>query len=248
MPGYENEPYHYGFVIGYNQMFYSIDYMDGLQNMEFDYGINNNFTFDNISEEVIGSYKISDITPSMQHGFTVGIVGNLRLARHFDLRLIPSLSFGDRKVLYTVDLYYKNGNFYDQRIKESNTDHVSVELPLQLKCKSKRINNYAAYVIMGTSCKLDMYPYKDKDKDKDEKDPDKADKVFVNKKGITSKRFDVAAEVGAGFDFYTGFFKLGVEIKMSYGLLNAKRDVQSGFNNCIDSLRNKTFQLSFTFE
>ena len=62
------------------------------------------------------------------------------------------------------------------------------------------------------------------------------------------QKHDIAAEVGAGFDFYTGYFKLGIELKMSYGLLNVAKNDNYMYTNSFDSLRNKTFQLSFTFE
>ena len=248
MPNYDNETFHYGFVIGYNQMFYSIDYSEGFHNMTpYD---PSDIQFNNTSADLVKEFNIRDITPSMQHGFTVGIIGNLRLARHFDLRLIPSLSFGDKRVVYVADLYDEKGNYLFSRTKTSQTDHVYVELPLQIKCKSKRVNNYAAYIIAGTNFKLDMYPHK-KDKDSGSENTDNIGNntdMHINKNGITSDRFDVAAEIGAGFDFYTGFFKLGVELKMSYGLLNVKKDVPSFYNDGFENLRNKTFQLSFTFE
>ena len=67
-------------------------------------------------------------------------------------------------------------------------------------------------------------------------------------KTLSVNRHDIAAEVGAGFDFYTGYFKLGIELKMSYGLLNVAKNDNYMYTNSFDSLRNKTFQLSFTFE
>ena len=65
---------------------------------------------------------------------------------------------------------------------------------------------------------------------------------------LNINRHDLAAEIGAGFDFYTGYFKLGVEIKMSYGLLNVTKDENYMFTNSFENLKNKAFQLSFTFE
>ena len=34
LPTYDDKPYHFGFILGYNQMLYSINYVDNYQNIE----------------------------------------------------------------------------------------------------------------------------------------------------------------------------------------------------------------------
>lgn len=232
LPNYDNEPYHYGFIVGYNQLFFSPTYTEGFQSV-----LHNMSTLPNLSdysaEGAIG-YNIYGINPGGGHGFTVGIVGNLRMAKHFDLRLIPSLSFGHRTVNYDINVVYENG---ESKLlnPSSKTDHVCIEIPLHVKCRSKRYNNSAAYIFTGANYKFDMYSRKN----------------MISQDiplAVITKRHDIAAEVGAGFDFYTGYFKLGVEVKMSYGLIDVAEKDAFMFTNSFDSLRNKTFQLSFTFE
>lgn len=245
LPNYDNEPYHYGFILGYNQMLFSIDYIDNYQNIihspdelpASDILTNTNALF---SES---NFRVNDIIPQMTHGFTVGIVGNLRLSRYFDLRLIPTLSFGERKIIYDIvslqQVDINNPNIIEEVPKsiESVTHSTFVEFPLQLKYRSKRHHNSAAYLITGLNYKIDMASQKKNYGENDGKP-----------KTINIKRHDLAAEIGAGFDFYTGYFKLGVEIKMSYGLLNVAKNENFLFTNSFDYLRNKCFQLSFTFE
>ena len=243
MQNYDNEPYHYGFILGYNQMLFSIDYVDNFQNIVHDpielpssdvlYGTSNDFLY--------SPFRVDEITPHLTHGFTVGIVGNLRLARHFDLRLIPSLSFGERRITYKITSIQEDP--IEGTLKEipqevsSNTHSTFVEFPLQVKFRSKRNHNTAAYIIAGANYKIDMASHK---KFYDESN-NKPKELVVN-------RHDLAAEVGAGFDFYTGYFKLGIELKMSYGLLDIAKDEKYMYTNSFEGLRNKTFQLSFTFE
>lgn len=244
LPTYDNEPYHYGFILGYNQMLFSIDYVDNYQNIihpaqelpASDVLTNTNELFSK------SDFRVNDIIPQMTHGFTVGIVGNLRLGRYFDLRLIPSLSFGERKVVYNIVSLqpdFEDPSIINEVEKElkSVTHSTFVEFPLQIKYKSKRFNNSAAYLLTGLNYKIDMASQKRNYGETDGKP-----------KTINIKRHDVAAEIGAGFDFYTGYFKLGVEIKMSYGLLNVAKKENFMFTNSFDYLRNKCFQLSFTFE
>lgn len=243
LPFYDNEPYHYGFILGYNQMLLSINYIDDYQNVIHpSTELPSNDVLPGTNDIFLGSdFKVYDINPQMTHGFTVGIVGNLRLANHFDLRLIPSLSFGERKIIYQIMSLQKD--LVSDEITEvprsitSTTHSTFVEFPLQVKFKSKRFYNSAAYIIAGANYKIDMASQK-KNYDADSGRP----------KTLSVNRHDIAAEVGAGFDFYTGYFKMGIELKMSYGLLNVARNDNYMFTNSFDSLKNKTFQLSFTFE
>ena len=177
----------------------------------------------------------------MTHGFTVGIVGNLRLAKYFDLRFIPSLSFGERKIIYSIVSLQEDpieGTINEvNKIISSTTHSTFVEFPLHVKYRSKRSHNTAAYLLAGANYKIDMASQKKK-----------YDETNGKPKTLNINRHDLAAELGVGFDFYTGYFKLGVELKMSYGLLNVTKDENFMFTNSFENLRNKAFQLSFTFE
>ena len=243
MQNYDNEPYHYGFILGYNQMLFSINYINDYQNIihapeelpSSDVLIGTNDVF------LSSPFRVNDINTRITHGFTVGIVGNLRLAQYLDLRFIPSLSFGERKITYTIvsmqqDLMDGSINEVEKTIS-SDTHSTFVEFPLHIKYKSKRNYNTAAYILAGANYKIDMASQK---------------KFYDSSNGkpktLSVNRHDIAAEIGAGFDFYTGYFKLGVEIKMSYGLLNVAKNENFMYANSFESLRNKTFQLSFTFE
>lgn len=243
LPFYDDEPYHYGFIVGYNQMLLSINYIDDYQNVIHpSTELPSNDILPGTTDQFLTSdFKVYDINPQMTHGFTVGIVGNLRLANHFDLRLIPSLSFGERKIIYQIVSLQGDPlseDFIEVPKSITSTTHSTfIELPLQVKYKSKRFYNSAAYIIAGANYKIDMASRK-KNYDADSGRP----------KTLSVNRHDIAAEIGAGFDFYTGYFKLGVELKMSYGLLNIAKNDNYMFTNSFDSLRNKTFQLSFTFE
>lgn len=244
LPSYDNERYHYGFILGYNQMLLSVDYTNDYQNIihapeelpssDILTGTNDIFSH--------SEYRVNDITPHLTHGFTVGIVGNLRLAKYFDLRLIPSLSFGERRITYNIVSLQEDPidpNITNEVAKTitSTTHSTFVEFPLHIKYRSKRFNNSAAYLIAGANYKIDMASRKKN-----------YDTTSGKPKTLNVNRHDVAAEIGAGFDFYTGYFKLGIEIKMSYGLLNIAKRENFMFTNSFDNLRNKAFQLSFTFE
>ena len=94
LPNYENEPYHFGFLLAYNQMSYTVKTIKNYQNIPQDAYSWPNGTYSPENTECIYVYNMeTEQTP----GFTVGIIGSKRLGRYFDLRFIPSLSFSARK-------------------------------------------------------------------------------------------------------------------------------------------------------
>lgn len=242
LPTYDDKPYHFGFILGYNQMLYSINYVDNYQNIE-----HHPVEWPDCPSQSVTIYTYN-AEPLSSHGFTVGIVGNLRLAKYFDLRLVPSLSFGERKMLYSLHTTNDLGN---GEIEHKNYDITKsihstfVEIPLQVKYKSKRLNNVAAYLITGLNYKIDLASQK---KNQIEVFNPITQEYTTKIDNIRVKRTDLAAEIGAGFDFYTGYFKMGIEVKMGYGLFNILDKENVIYSSSFDKLHNKTFQLSLTFE
>ncbi len=171
--------------------------------------------------------EVAEIVP----GFTVGIVSSLRLSRDFDLRFLPGLSFGERRLTYNIDvrdLYSEqSGTYYS--IKSTFLD-----FPLLIKYKARRINNDRPYVIFGTAYRQDISRTGEED--------------LV---GLKSGGF--YAEVGAGWDHYFAFFRFSVEAKVSLGLNNQLGpppvDTQRQYySQSIKSLKSNIFTLSFHFE
>ena len=172
-------------------------------------------------------------------GFTVGILGTKRLGRYFDLRFIPSLSFSERKMVYDIAIKGIDGSM-DMRTITKSIGTTFVEFPLNIKYRSKRYNNIGAYIFRGVNPKLDLASQKDN------KETDIDGNEFIN--NLVTKRFDCAAEVGAGFDIYNQWFKLGIEVKMSYGFLDIIKQPAFIYTAPIDKLRNKLFQISLIVE
>ncbi|MCD4725813.1 MAG: hypothetical protein K8R63_13330, partial [Bacteroidales bacterium] len=90
LPAYNNAPYHFGFILAINQMHFTVKMKDGFQN----------YTYDSLQSPDIyaDSMNLLNVTSDPTMGFTVGIVGNLRLGKYFDLRFVPSLAFGERNI------------------------------------------------------------------------------------------------------------------------------------------------------
>jgi hypothetical protein len=226
LPTYDYARYHFGFILALNQMGFSLKVKDDLHTMVFDSLQSPDIFAD--------SMRVLGISPQPTMGFTIGIVGNLRLGKYFDLRFVPSLSFGERYINYTF-LRYKDGTPTVVEIKKSITS-TFVDFPLHVKYKSKRLTNARAYVLGGIRYTLDLASSR------------AAKKEDQNNVIVKLNRDDLLFEVGVGFDFYNGWFKFGTEIKMAYGLSDLLKREGNIYTEGIESLKSKIFQLTFTFE
>ena len=239
LPNYENERYHFGFLLAYNQMMYTVKTVENYQNIQVSPETWPNAPISNSNTQYLSVYNMETLqTP----GFTVGIIGSKRLGRYFDLRFIPSLSFSERRMRYDVAVKDLQGELSMKSFTKS-IGTTFVEFPLNIKYRSKRYNNIGAYVFGGINPKIDLASQKSN------KLTDADGNEFIN--NLVTKRFDCAAEIGTGFDIYNQWFKMGIEVKMSYGFLDIVKktsDEQLIYTVPIDRLTNKLFQISLLFE
>ncbi len=202
---------HFGFTIGFNTMDFKLT-----PTMYSAIGDNSDILIP----------EINNLVP----GFHVGIVSNLRLTDNLDLRFLPGIALGQRKIL-----------FYDtdQNVDlEMEIESTYIDLPLTLKYKATRINNIRPYVIGGVNVRNDMARNKEFNDD---------DEIYIK-----LKSFDIYYEIGVGVDFYLAYFKFSTEIKYSVGMLNVvssdPHDSYPQYANSIDKLNSRMFMVSLHFE
>ncbi len=205
---YDEKLLHFGFSLGLNTMDFKIT-----PNQSY-------FRQDSLYPDV------SRLNP----GINIQIVTDLRPAKHFDIRFLPGVSFGQRVVRY-----YKDSKIYNTTQKLESS---FLEFPLLLKFKGDRLNNVRPYVIGGFNYRYDLAAKKEFDDNKP---------VYIR-----IKKPDLYYELGAGLDFYLPYFKLSVEIKMSNGLGNVLvRETAPGhpeYANAIQSMKSQIWILAFHFE
>lgn len=195
-------------------------------------------------------YKIVETKGGL--AFNIGIVTDMQMGKYFDLRLIPTITVGDPVVCY-FDTNYTP-------IDRPRTQHVYLDVPLLVKFKSSRMaNNIRAYVIGGFQYSLDMTSNAKYNKERREhskmspmtKGGHEDEKIYLN-----TNFHDYLGVAGVGFDFYCTYFKLAIELKMSFGLHNLlikdksryPEYVDFRYVEAIDYLKSRNFQLSITFE
>lgn len=228
----KNEPYHddkwlhFGFSVGMNTMDFNIR----SSAMAVDSGI---YT------------EVSTLRP----GFHVHALSNLRLNDFMDLRFTPGIAFGGiREINYIVSNPQSaliNPSDVPVRV-ESNF----IELPLLLKYKSVRLNNFRPFVIGGFNTRIDLAATK-KTWGRSSKENNL----------VLVKPLDFYYEIGAGMDFYLQYFKFGIEFKYSVGLRNVLQtsitkhgevilpDPEDAvFTDSIDKLHSRMFMITLHFE
>lgn len=231
---YDYDPLHFGFILAANQMGFSITtkenisqlYFKGDQLPQFDLGVAN-----------VDSASVFGIQAIPLLGFSVGIVGDKNIGEYFNFRFIPSLSFGSRDLQYDTRLYKKDFDGSDTIITRVLTQKINstfVDFPFYLKYKSKRAYNMRAYVFTGIKFSFDL--------------ASQANKTEENNYEPKLYRTDTYFSLGTGLDFYMNWFKLGVELSMSYGLKDMLLQENNLYTGGIESLRSKVFMFTFTFE
>jgi hypothetical protein len=229
MTTYDQDMFHFGFVLGANQCFTTIRPVSNLNSLVFD------STYIPDILPLPDSARVLSIWSTPALGFVISIVSNMRMGDHFDLRFIPSLSFGDRNLLYTIQSYRLGDTSLFNITKKVPSTYIN--FPLEVRYKSIRYNNFRAYLLAGMQYTLDLASQAKKREQKN------ADEKIVKFNGS-----DLYAEAGVGLEFYNEWFKFGVELKMMYGLMDVLKREHNIYTDGIESLKSKIFQLSFTFE
>ncbi|MBP5196873.1 MAG: PorT family protein [Bacteroidaceae bacterium] len=161
-------------------------------------------------------------------GFSVGVLGALRLNKYMELRFSPGISFGQKHL-----------KFHEQKTGRDTTQNMRcnyLTLPIELKVAAPRCNNFRPYALIGVSPVVKL------------NDP-------INQP-LRDKRFDCMIELGLGCDIYLRYFKLIPEIKFCLSVidvLNSTRDDLEDnpmikFTKSVDKMKAKMFVFSLYFE
>ena len=210
----QNRPYidqrrfHYGFLLGLH-----------MQDMELE---NNGYIDPETGEQWYA--EIDNYSP----GFTVGVLGALRLNNHLSLRVSPTIHFGQKHGVY----HEQNSGIDSTQVFKST--YISV--PVDLKFAAPRYNNFRPYLIAGINPMVDLTARKHD--------------------ALRLKPFDLYLEIGMGCDIYLPYFKLIPEIKFCFGLLDIlqkdRSDLIDGsllkYTKSVNSGHSNMIVLTFNFE
>lgn len=166
-----------------------------------------------------------------QAGFNLALLASYNPIKNVNLRFIPGLSFQDRGLNY---------RFIDKNSKQvttlKTTSSVWLDFPLLLKLRTNRTGNFAAYALIGGKYSMDMQSQKD------------VNNAVAQEIILKLKDRDVSIDAGGGFDFFLPYFKFSIEFKTAMGLRDVLMHEDTKYANPIQSLRTRSFIVSFTFE
>ena len=132
-------------------------------------------------------------------GFTVGVLGELRLSEYFAFRVAPSMYFGTRHLTFHNLTDVQEDGSATEETEELKTVYIAAAC--EMIYGSKRHNNYRPYLMVGLN---PMFNLGGKDTDI-----------------VKTKSYDCFFEIGIGCDLYLPFFKLRPELKFMYSLVNS---------------------------
>lgn len=208
LPYFDSKFIHFGFSIGFNALNFNVA----------------------TSNKVINDSVYSASVSSLQPGFSVGIISDMRLNRYMNLRFTPTLHFGSRVLTYSANGVYK---------QSTEVASIPINLPLYLKYSAERKDNYRPYLIAGGGMSYDL-------------------STDVTKP-VLLRPMNYFVEFGAGCDLYFSFFKLSPELKFALGfnnLLTPLADRDAGqlsdkdklFTQALSKLTSRMVTLTFNFE
>ena len=169
-----------------------------------------------------------------QPGFIIHVLSELHLGPYFGLRFTPGIAFASRNLNYT----YVDANNRAQSPVVRTVESTFVDIPLYLKYRSARVNNFAQYIFAGFNYSIDLASQEFVDNTVDEKGE------FI----VKIQRMNYMVEAGVGFDFFLEYFKFSPELRFSYGINNIIVQDQTKFANPINGLNSRIIALSFNFE
>lgn len=167
--------------------------------------------------------------PAYSPGFCVNVLADLRLHKHFNLRLSPGMYFGNK----TVTFRENNSGLQEKQDVKS----AYVVVPLDLKISGDRYRNTRPYVTLGVMGSFDV-------------SKKRTDFLQFN-------TMDTYLTLGLGCDFYLPFFKLNPELKFCFGLTDVLKHNRPDLSddptmmkmtNSLSKVKNNMIVLTFYFE
>lgn len=168
-------------------------------------------------------------------GFTVGVLGEIRLNSSFQFRIAPAMYFGTRHLTYR-NLLQKDAKGNDiTQTQEMKTAYISSAFDLIFA--AERFNNHRPYIMAGLNPMMNL--------------------TGSNEDYIKLKKSELFLELGIGCDFYLPFFKIRPELKFMYGITdsydkshvkNIKDKNMLPYTMAAKSAHSKMIALTFYFE
>ena len=183
--------------------------------------------------QFLANDSVMVVEPENTGGFGLAGMHTYRLSPRFEIRAIfPQLLFSYKNLTY--HLKYPDPAKEEQPVATKRVESILLGLPLHLKFRSDRINNFRVYMFGGVKFEYDLASNSTARRAEDL---------------VKLAKIDFGVEAGIGFNFYFPVFILSPELKISNGLSNIhSRDPNLKYSNVIDKLNSRMVVFSLIFE
>jgi hypothetical protein len=188
----------------------------------------------NVQSDLTRGDSVIQIQPGRQAGFIIHVVSEVHMGPYFGLRFTPGIAFAARDLAYTY--MTPTGPSLSPMVR--TIESTFIDIPLYLKYRSARVNNFAQYVFAGFNYSIDLASQQYVDNQVDER----------GQYLVKLKRNNYMAEIGVGFDFFLEYFKFSPELRFSYGLNNILVQDHTVYTEPLDGLNSRIFAIAFNFE
>jgi len=185
------------------------------------------FNFYDFKWEYLGVTE--DVETNSTTGFNVGLVGNLRISNHIDIRFEPGLFYTQR------NLKFPNIADPNEALREVKSTYI--HFPLLVKFSAKRTGNIKPYLVGGVSTSLNL-----------SSNFNAQDDNFNNR--FRMIRWTNNYEFGFGIDLYFEYFKFSPSIRGVFSFndeLIRDNVLDSPWTGNIQSMKTRAVFLNFTF-
>ncbi len=201
LENFDKQRVHWGYFLGFN-----------IYDFKFDYKV-----------------PTEDILVEKTTGFNVGLIGNLRLHEHIDLRFEPGLFYTQR------NLTFPGFESEVDRLREVKSTYI--HFPLLVKFSSLRTGNVRPYLVGGASTTLNL-------SSNSKTTDDNLQQRFRMNPWTTNW------EIGFGVDLYFEYFKFSPSIRGVFGLkdeLIRDNDPNSPWTGNIGTMSTRAIMINFSF-
>lgn len=207
---FDRRLFHFGFMLGFNS---------------------SDFTLYPV-QDAYEKYGILSVQNDAQPGGQLGILTTMRLGTPMiRLRFIPTISFLERSIKYK----FEDTTLLGYRLEDERVNSTNLDFPLMLQFRTKRLNNFAAYCLIGGQYSIDL------------QSQENASQNYIDPY-IKIKREDWQGQIGGGLEFFAPYFKFGVELKFTHGFSNVFVKDNTYIAAPIQSLYNRGWFVSLIFE
>jgi len=206
LENFQQQRLYFGFYLGFNSYDFKIDY------------------------KTVGE----DIQVKRTTGFNVGLVADLRLHEHVNLRFEPGLYYTKRDLQYP-ESYFPTTPTYSDKLREVNSSYL--HFPLLLKFSSLRTGNVRPYLLGGVSATLNL------SSNAKSIDDNYEDRFRV-------KSWTTNYELGFGIDIFSEYFIFSPSIRGVFGLndeLIRDNNPDSPWTGNIESMKTRAVFINFSF-